>query len=208
MPACVVDRGDGRTFLKPPRAIRADEDMATYLLADRGFVPTITVVVPREMAGARCAITSTCARPRTPISPCAWRWPAALPHGGAARRGVAGHRRSQPHQCFGTGTLRFAAWLEQMQPLMPARAYHGAPRLGLCQADARARRGRWRPLRFTSLPCCAAVTRPRLAMVVLLQVLAGSRGSIALLADTAIGWLRMGLRERKTTRRARKLEQA
>src|SRR5690242_12454791 len=41
----IDDRGEGRTFLKPPRAIRPGEHMATYLLCDRGFVPTITVVV-------------------------------------------------------------------------------------------------------------------------------------------------------------------
>ena len=46
----LVDRGDGRIFLKPPRAIRAGEDMGDYLLCDRGFVPTITLVVPREIA--------------------------------------------------------------------------------------------------------------------------------------------------------------
>ena len=45
-----VDRGEGRVFLKPPRAILPDEDMASYLLCDRGFVPTITIAVEREMA--------------------------------------------------------------------------------------------------------------------------------------------------------------
>ncbi|MEP6829551.1 MAG: glycosyltransferase family A protein, partial [Rhizomicrobium sp.] len=46
----LVDRGDGRTMLKPPRGIRADEDMGEYVLCERGFVPTITIVVEREMA--------------------------------------------------------------------------------------------------------------------------------------------------------------
>ncbi len=46
----LVDRGDGRTMLKPPRAIRAGEDMGEYTLCERGFVPTITIVVAREMA--------------------------------------------------------------------------------------------------------------------------------------------------------------
>src|SRR5438270_11435157 len=41
----VVDRGNGRTLLKPPRGIRLGEHMANYLLCDRGFVPTITVAV-------------------------------------------------------------------------------------------------------------------------------------------------------------------
>src|ERR1700761_2428511 len=46
----VVDRGDGVTLLKPPRAIRAGEHMATYLLCDRGFVPTITIAVASQTA--------------------------------------------------------------------------------------------------------------------------------------------------------------
>jgi glycosyltransferase involved in cell wall biosynthesis len=46
----LVDRGDGRTMLKPPRAIRPGEDMGEYTLCERGFIPTITTVVPREMA--------------------------------------------------------------------------------------------------------------------------------------------------------------
>ena len=50
-----VDRGAGRVFLKPPRAVRADEEMAAYLLCDRGFVPTSTTVVP--MAVARLEFT-------------------------------------------------------------------------------------------------------------------------------------------------------
>jgi glycosyltransferase involved in cell wall biosynthesis len=46
----IVDRGKGRTFIKPPRAIRPGEHMATYLLCDRGFVPTTTLVVGAAMA--------------------------------------------------------------------------------------------------------------------------------------------------------------
>lgn len=46
----VVDRGDAGTFLKPPRTIRKDEHMSDYLLRDRGFVQTSTVVLPAELA--------------------------------------------------------------------------------------------------------------------------------------------------------------
>ncbi|MBN7820221.1 glycosyltransferase family 2 protein [Bowmanella yangjiangensis] len=46
----VVDRGDGLTFLKPGREIRQDEHISEYLMCDRGFVPTITFIVPRELA--------------------------------------------------------------------------------------------------------------------------------------------------------------
>src|SRR5262249_47743905 len=45
-----VDRGCGRVILKPPRALREGENMAEYLLCDRGFVPTITVVVETKTA--------------------------------------------------------------------------------------------------------------------------------------------------------------
>ena len=46
----IVDRGDGKQIVKPPRAIGPGEDMAAYLLCDRGFVPTITTVVPAGLA--------------------------------------------------------------------------------------------------------------------------------------------------------------
>lgn len=48
----VVDRGNGREFLKPPRALRPGEDMSEYLLADTGFIQTSTVVLPRTVAAS------------------------------------------------------------------------------------------------------------------------------------------------------------
>lgn len=47
-----VDRGGGVQFLKPPRALRAGEHMAEYVLCDRGFVQTSTVVVERSLAAS------------------------------------------------------------------------------------------------------------------------------------------------------------
>ncbi len=52
MPACWWIAAKGRIFLKPPRALRPGEDMANYLLCDRGFMPTITIVAPREAAAS------------------------------------------------------------------------------------------------------------------------------------------------------------
>lgn len=46
----ITDRGDGVTFLKPPRALRADEDIADYYLCDRGFIQTSTLIVPVLLA--------------------------------------------------------------------------------------------------------------------------------------------------------------
>nr|WP_234794624.1 glycosyltransferase family 2 protein [Xaviernesmea oryzae] len=46
----IVDRGRGRTFIKPPRALRPGENMARYLINDRGFVQTSGLVLPIERA--------------------------------------------------------------------------------------------------------------------------------------------------------------
>lgn len=46
----VVDRGGGRTFLKPPRPLRDGEQVCEYLLADFGFMQTSTLVLNRELA--------------------------------------------------------------------------------------------------------------------------------------------------------------
>ncbi len=46
----IVDRGEGVQFLKPPRAIRPDEDISEYLLCDQGFVQTSTLVLERGLA--------------------------------------------------------------------------------------------------------------------------------------------------------------
>lgn len=45
-----VDRGDGLFFLKPHRALRAGEHISEYLMADRGFVQTSTLIIPNELA--------------------------------------------------------------------------------------------------------------------------------------------------------------
>jgi glycosyltransferase involved in cell wall biosynthesis len=46
----IVDRGEGRTFVKPPRPLRPGESMADYLMRDRGFVQTSGLVVPTRVA--------------------------------------------------------------------------------------------------------------------------------------------------------------
>lgn len=46
----IVDRGDGVTFLKPPRALNRKEHISDYLLCDRGFIQTSTLIVPAELA--------------------------------------------------------------------------------------------------------------------------------------------------------------
>ncbi|MCI2285479.1 glycosyltransferase [Colwellia sp. MSW7] len=46
----IVDRGEGVRFLKPDRAMRSGEHISEYLMCDRGFVPTITLVIPTWLA--------------------------------------------------------------------------------------------------------------------------------------------------------------
>jgi glycosyltransferase involved in cell wall biosynthesis len=46
----IVDRGDGISFIKPPRGMRAGEAMGDYLLRDRGFIQTSTLALPTSLA--------------------------------------------------------------------------------------------------------------------------------------------------------------
>lgn len=46
----VVDRGDGRYFMKPPRGPRPGEEICEYLFCDRGFTQTSTIVLSAETA--------------------------------------------------------------------------------------------------------------------------------------------------------------
>jgi hypothetical protein len=120
----IVDRGKGRTFMKPPRAIRADEHMATYLLCDRGFVPTTTLVVGTAMArqvryseslpyaqDTDFAIRLFLAGCRFVMSeePAAvWRDAYSPNRASAGRKGA-----------------RLMGWLEVMRPRIPDEAYRG-----------------------------------------------------------------------------------
>ena len=46
----VVERGNGVSFLKPHRAINPNEHISDYLMRDRGFVQTSSLIVPNELA--------------------------------------------------------------------------------------------------------------------------------------------------------------
>jgi hypothetical protein len=188
----VVDRGDGKTFLKPPRAIGAHEDMGEYLLADRGFVPTITVAVPRAHAAkVRYHVNLRPAEDTDfamRLALAGVRFVMAQ-RPGAVWRDVADPKRTSA----ATGTLRFATWLRQMRPTMTDRAYFAARGWALAKL-MRGERGRLAALRLTIPAILRGCYAPRLAPVVLLQVLLDAR-QYRLLADTAIKWLHMGLRE-------------
>ena len=186
-----VDRGEGRVFLKPPRAIRPDEDMASYLLCDRGFVPTITIAVEREMARRIRYHEDLRAAEDTDF---------------AIRLSLAGYRfqmieepgamwsdRQDPNRASsGHGRNAFGAWLDAMRPHITARAYHGGRGWAYAKLLAPSR-----PFAALLLYLNAVVRgcyRPSLAVVVFLQIFLG-RAGYRRVADHAISWLRAGLRE-------------
>jgi len=185
----VVDRGDGRFILKPPRALAPGEDMATYLLCDRGFVPTITTVVPacharavrydenlREAEDLDFAI-------RLALAGC--RFVMADEPGAVWKDHFDPNRQSS-----GRSTERLANWLEKMRPRMSTRAYRGGRGWAVAKGVATTQ-----PLRALGLYLGAVVHgcySPGLAVIVFLQIVLPDRLYRAL-ADGAIAWLRAGM---------------
>lgn len=187
-----VDRGEGREFLKPPRALRSDEDMAEYLLCDRGFVPTITLVVPREVA-AHIRYDEDL-------------WP-AQDVDFAIRLWLAGYRfhmLEEPGAVWwdgfdparisaGKGSAKFDDWLDRMRPLLSSRAYHGARGWAFAKLVKPEQ-----PVAALGLYLNAVLRgcyRPGLALVIFLQIFLG-RSGYRRLADLAISGLGMGFRTR------------
>ncbi|MGD0143367.1 MAG: glycosyltransferase family 2 protein [Rhizomicrobium sp.] len=168
----IVDRGQGRTFLKPPRAIRADEHMATYLLCDRGFVPTTTLVVEAAVA-KRVRYDETL--PYAQDTDFAIRlFFAGCKFVMAEEPGAVWRDVYNPHRASaGRKGARLTAWLENLRPNIPAIAYRGGRgwliAKGLVTTDA-----------FGALKLyLGAVTRgcyrPGLAVIVFLQIFFSDR---------------------------------
>jgi glycosyltransferase involved in cell wall biosynthesis len=187
-----VDRGRGRVILKPPRALRDGEDMGEYLLCDRGFVPTITVAVAREIArqvryhpNLRVAEDTDFAI-RLQQAGCGFKM---APGAGAVWMDLHDPNRTSS----GGRVLRFATWLEQMKPTLTRKAWLGAR--GWAYAKMVAREGhRWMALRFYLAAVLQGCYRPRLAGVIFLQIFLDARAYRAL-ADGAIAWAGAGLRD-------------
>jgi glycosyltransferase involved in cell wall biosynthesis len=187
-----VDRGEGRVFLKPPRAIEPGEEMASYLLCDRGFVPTITIAVEREMARRvryhekLIAAEDTDFAIRLSLAGCRF---AMIEDAGAVWRDMADPNRASA----GKGREDLGAWLDQMKPVISPRAWHGGRGWAYAKLVAQDR-----PLAALRLYLNAVLRgcyRPSLAMVIFLQIFLG-RSGYRRVADHAISWLRIGLREK------------
>ena len=199
----LVDRGEGRTFVTPPRAIRPNENMGEYLLCDRGFIPTITLVVDRltakrvryhkdlraaedtdfamrlSMAGTKFVMSERAGAVWKDIAD--------------AGRVSAGGPSSR--------TQRFGYWLEQMKPQMTARAWCGGR--GWAFAKMVARDGnKAEAFRLYLAALLQGCYSPRLALVVFLQIFLDA-AQYRKLADTAIEWLHIGLREKPVAEKPR-----
>ncbi|MBV9548386.1 MAG: hypothetical protein JO256_01785, partial [Alphaproteobacteria bacterium] len=162
-----------------------------YLFCDRGFVPTITTVVPADIARrvryyqlrpAEDAVFAI----RLFLAGCKF---VMAEEPGAVWHDIADSARSSAVR----DPEAFGHWLEEIRPFIPSRAYHGA------RGWAYAKLVRHRRSGSAFLLFCEALARgcyrPKLAIVVFLQLLLTEPG-YRRLADSAIRWFGAGLRER------------
>lgn len=162
-----VDRGNGTIMLRPPRAIKPNEHMADYLLRERGFVPTITLVV--DAATARRVrynpnlpfAQDTDFAIRLYLDGCRF---VMAEEPGAICEDVADPTRIS----LGRKGAKLVDWLEEMRPKIPARAYYGCRGWTIAKGIAQSE-----PLRALGLYLNALLRgcyRPRLAIIVFVQV--------------------------------------
>lgn len=186
----VVDRGAGSTFLKPPRAIGASEDMATYLLCDRGFIPTSSVVVPADLAKRvrfpenLSEAEDTDFAVRLYLAGCRFVM--------AETPGTIWKDHYDPNRLSaGRSSPRLAQWLEAMKPSIPRSAYLGGR--GWAVAKGVAKSNKWQALKLYLAAVFHGCYRPGLAAIIFLQIFLPDRLYRAV-ADGAITWLRVGFR--------------
>jgi glycosyltransferase involved in cell wall biosynthesis len=163
----IVDRGNGRSMIKPPRAIRAGEHMANYLMCDRGFVPTITVVVQRETAQrVRYGENMPFAQDmdfalRLYLDGCAFKM--------AKEPGAIWQDEYNPNRTSaGRKSARLIDWLETMRPHIPAKAYYGAQGWMIAKGVAQASKLKALKLYFKAV--LRGCYRPKMAATIFLQI--------------------------------------
>jgi glycosyltransferase involved in cell wall biosynthesis len=186
----LVDRGEGRMILKPPRAIAPGEHMATYLLCDRGFVPTITVVVPLSWARIVRYHESLKAAEDTDF---AIRLFLAGCHFVMAEEpGAIWNDQPDPKRTSaGRKGAGLAGWIEVLRPAIPPRAYYGGR--GWAYAKHVATKSKWQAFELYFEAVAHGAYRPSLAAIIFLQIFLPDRLYRAL-ADGSIAWLRAGMR--------------
>ena len=164
----IVDRGEGRCFLKPFREIRSGETVDRYLMCERGFIQTSSMALRRTLAASvryredvgfgddtDFAVRLSLAGARFLMAPGAtvlW----------ADRR--TDNRLSQVRSSIGN-----LAWLKDLEPHISARAYSAY--MGWHAAKSVWPTSRRTALRYYFDAIRRGAFRPGLALVVLLQII-------------------------------------
>ena len=181
----IVDRGEGRVIYKPHRAVRPDEDIAMYLLCDRGFIATSVIVVPAALARTIRFNENL---------------PAAEDTDFLIRSSLAGTRFVMaetpslywrdfydPNRLsIGRRCASMKDWIESLRGQIPEKAYYGC--LGWAYAKYVAIDAPFAAFRLWLRAVLHGCYRPQVAVIVFLQIFLGDKG-YRHLADTAIGWL-------------------
>lgn len=163
----LADRGQGRNFLKPPRAIAHDETMDRYLMCDRGFVQTSSMALSRtlaekvryredvkfgddtdfalrlSLAGARFLMTE---RPGT----------------------IWADRHANDRLSHVRGSIGSLTWLRDLRPHISPRAFSAY--MGWHAAKSIWPTSRRQAMRYYLGAVCRGAFGPRLAATVLLQI--------------------------------------
>ncbi len=186
----VVDRGGGRTILKPPRAILPGEDMASYLLADRGFIPTSTIVTEAALAKAIRFHENLPAAEDTDFVIRAQL--AGTRFVMAEEPGVIWRDLGDPDRLSsGRRYATMRQWIEEMRPQIPAKAYYGC--LGWAYAKYLALSDKAGALKLYLTAVAHGCYRPSLAVIVFLQIFL-SDAAYRRVADLAIARFGAGRR--------------
>lgn len=163
----LVDRGLGRQFVKPPRGLGKNEHMADFLLCDRGFVPTSTLVVPAGYARRiRYDETLSYAQDtdfaiRLFLAGCKFAM--------ADEPGAIWHDTSDPSRVStGARSVQIDRWFERLRPDIPDSSYFGGR--GWLLAKSMAATNRVAALKLYLSAVTRACYRPRLAATVFLQI--------------------------------------
>lgn len=164
----IADRGNNRRFLKPFRALRPNENIADYLMCDRGFVQTSGLALDRQVAAAvrysedvsfgddtdfavRLQLAG-CRFLMTSVPSVIWT--------DTARDDRLSNRRATVGE-----NMR---WLEELQPQVPKHAYYGY--LGWHHAKNIRPASSRLALRLYSRALVNRSYSPRLAVLIFMQI--------------------------------------
>ena len=163
----LADRGEGRNFLKPPRAIARNERVDRYLMCDRGFIQTSSVALSRSLAkrvryredvkfgdDTDFAVRLSLAGGRFMM---------------AERPGtIWTDRQAEDRLSQVRGSIGSLAWLKDLRPHISARAFSGY--MGWHAAKSIWPTSRRRAMRYYLEAVLRGAYGPRLAGAVLLQI--------------------------------------